>query len=705
MKISSSTVEYSSTHFLGTQEREDVQASTATETINQTAIHTEEQQDVAYDVQLTGQAAKQAGADSSKGIYQAVSGGGGTDVEAQSEAELAKLSPEDRQKVQQVQNYVGLMTGGKIKVVVAPESVQKAQDMLSEMLRHTDLQQAQLIAPVITSGEINLNVKTGEQSQEIQGTIITDGTQVAGEMHSRKTTDSNEVNVSIDNSHQYLGGVGNWQTIGTITESSQSVATSQNSSVLGQQLSNYSSNTPVDVPSYNANGTSTGLRTGDSTWVSKETTEEEYTAWSEKGTIQTEDGRVINLDKTSLMYRTAEVDQSQKTTNIDDPLVIQYGGGNVGLTEQKYSFDLNGDGQQDGISFTKAGAGFLALDGNGDGKINDGSELFGTKSGNGFKDLAKYDEDGNGWIDENDAVYNKLRLYSKDEQGNDQLMTLKEAGVGAIYLGSTSTEFAIKDQDNNLEGQVRQSGFFLREDGTAGTVQQIDLARGSAPTGDKVATGTIISGASADEWKSVQTAQQTDIKINSSHVIAETVGNGFVIHNQRPTNQIVLTNTTHISIDEQSFTYGEQGKIYGQGVTPVASYDLYKAAYSKYQEINVLISNKKLKATTNLNPIGKVNYANNTMDDFTAAKAFVRSTNLDVTLNFLNNIFQEKHKKKSHDDQTEDTDTASTAMKAKTLQAKSSKIARNDRYGTVAAHSSIAYKYNNFITKAVDLKL
>mgnify|MGYP000465316364 CR=1 FL=1 len=53
----------------------------------------------------------------------------------------------------------------------------------------------------------------------------------------------------------------------------------------------------------------------------------------------------------------------------------------------------------------QGGSGYLALNKNGDGVINDGSELFGTASGDGFYDLSMYDEDGNGWIDENDHAY------------------------------------------------------------------------------------------------------------------------------------------------------------------------------------------------------------------------------------------------------------------------------------------------------------
>lgn len=81
------------------------------------------------------------------------------------------------------------------------------------------------------------------------------------------------------------------------------------------------------------------------------------------------------------------------------------------------------------------GSGFLALDKNGDGLVNNGSELFGTKSGNGFADLAVYDSDGNSWIDEADAIFSKLKVWTKDVKGNSILMSLKDADVGAIYLG------------------------------------------------------------------------------------------------------------------------------------------------------------------------------------------------------------------------------------------------------------------------------
>lgn len=72
-------------------------------------------------------------------------------------------------------------------------------------------------------------------------------------------------------------------------------------------------------------------------------------------------------------------------------------------------------------------------------KIDDGRELFGPQTGNGFEELAGYDSDNNGWIDENDPIYNNLQIWQHDEYGNSTLIAVGKAGVGAIYLGSTQT--------------------------------------------------------------------------------------------------------------------------------------------------------------------------------------------------------------------------------------------------------------------------
>lgn len=210
--------------------------------------------------------------------------------------------------------------------------------------------------------------------------------------------------------------------------------------------------------------------------------EVEQTGFSTEGTVVTASGKEINFQTGFTMSRSFYEEVSQKVdlnaTRMIDPLVINLDCDVASVSDQKFYFDLDADGHAEEISRLNAGSGFLALDKNNDGVINDGSELFGTQSGNGFADLAQYDQDGNGWIDEADEIFDKLLIWQKDENGKDVLRGLGAAGVGAIYLGNVASQFAFNSAENNqTNAVVRQSGAFLYENGTAGTIQQIDFAR------------------------------------------------------------------------------------------------------------------------------------------------------------------------------------------------------------------------------------
>ncbi|MBQ7956019.1 MAG: hypothetical protein IJ282_09745 [Lachnospiraceae bacterium] len=207
--------------------------------------------------------------------------------------------------------------------------------------------------------------------------------------------------------------------------------------------------------------------------------ETENTAYQATGIAKTTDGRELSFGVTVEMSR-AFCEKYESFVQEDyvcvDPLVINVDASVASVTDQKFLFDLDSDGQEEQISFAGAGSGFLALDKNRDGKIGDGSELFGTQSGNGFADLAKYDEDGNGWIDEGDSVFADLKVWTKDENGNDKLIGLKKADVGAIYLGYAETEFSLNELETNKKnGIIRSTGVFLKESGGVGTVQHLDL--------------------------------------------------------------------------------------------------------------------------------------------------------------------------------------------------------------------------------------
>jgi hypothetical protein len=208
--------------------------------------------------------------------------------------------------------------------------------------------------------------------------------------------------------------------------------------------------------------------------------EDETTSFSTTGTVQTADGRSLDVNVNLILSRSfteatsSIVDYTQPV--LCDPLVINLDSSPATVSDQTFYFDLDADGTEEELSMLNAGSGYLALDKNGNGVIDDGSELFGTASGNGFADLAAYDDDGNGWIDEADAIFSKLKIWSMDADGNSTLVGLGKAGVGAIYLGSSDTEFSLKSADNSTNAVIRKTGIFLYENGAAGTLQQVDLA-------------------------------------------------------------------------------------------------------------------------------------------------------------------------------------------------------------------------------------
>ena len=216
--------------------------------------------------------------------------------------------------------------------------------------------------------------------------------------------------------------------------------------------------------------------------------EQEDTSFSTVGSVRTKDGREINFNVNVNMSRRCEEYYKEQLSvaefTLHDPLVINLDTDVAEVSDQTFYFDLDADGKEEEISVLN-GSGYLALDKNGDGTINDGSELFGTRNGDGFTDLAQYDEDGNGWIDENDSIWSKLKIWCKDENGNDVLYKLSDKGVGAICLQNVSTDFTLqgdrKAQDgttnaNATNAVVRKTGIFLYENGNVGTVQHVDMA-------------------------------------------------------------------------------------------------------------------------------------------------------------------------------------------------------------------------------------
>lgn len=212
--------------------------------------------------------------------------------------------------------------------------------------------------------------------------------------------------------------------------------------------------------------------------IHEEVRETRSASFEAQGVVRTADGREIafsaSLEMSDTRVTVRDFSLRAGDPPMTDPLVINFDGTAAELTEEKMDFDLDADGAAESISFVRAGSGFLVLDRNGDGVVNDGREMFGPTTGDGFAELAAHDDDSNGWIDEADAVYSQLGVWTREGDA-DRVRSLQEANVGAIYLDSAATSFRLEDASGAAQGQVQSTGVYLTEDGGVGTVQHVDL--------------------------------------------------------------------------------------------------------------------------------------------------------------------------------------------------------------------------------------
>ena len=134
------------------------------------------------------------------------------------------------------------------------------------------------------------------------------------------------------------------------------------------------------------------------------------------------------------------------------PVIIDVQGNGFNLTDasEGVSFDITGTGQVEQLSWTCAGSddAFLAMDRNGNGSIDNGTELFGNftpqplpldgRARNGFWALTELDSNADGKIDSKDATFSRLLLW-QDLNHNGaseptELFTMTTLGLSSIEL-------------------------------------------------------------------------------------------------------------------------------------------------------------------------------------------------------------------------------------------------------------------------------
>ncbi|MEW2918033.1 calcium-binding protein [Ruegeria sp. ANG10] len=158
------------------------------------------------------------------------------------------------------------------------------------------------------------------------------------------------------------------------------------------------------------------------------------------------------------------------------PLVIDLDGDGIELTalyDTQTFFDLNIDGFAELTGWVQPDDGLLALDVNGNGAIDDNSELFGNATGfdNGFLQLAELDSNGDGVIDANDDQFSELNVWRDlDQDGvsdDGELQSLAETGIVSIDLNSEEVN------ETNQDHLVSDRSTVEFSDGTSGIIEDI----------------------------------------------------------------------------------------------------------------------------------------------------------------------------------------------------------------------------------------
>lgn len=194
------------------------------------------------------------------------------------------------------------------------------------------------------------------------------------------------------------------------------------------------------------------------------------------------------LDPNSDMPQWAK-DLANKTYRIAyyDPLAIDMNGDGVISTLAEANnagalFDHDGDGIRTATGWIAKQDGIIVRDINGNGIIDNGKELFGDntilKNGqratSGLQALADLDDNADGIIDNNDAVFSELKIW-QDKNGDgistaDELVSLTTAGITSINVKDKQTV-----NQSVAGGTIKEQTTFTKADGTTSKVADINF--------------------------------------------------------------------------------------------------------------------------------------------------------------------------------------------------------------------------------------
>ncbi|MGY0341746.1 calcium-binding protein [Xylella fastidiosa] len=171
--------------------------------------------------------------------------------------------------------------------------------------------------------------------------------------------------------------------------------------------------------------------------------------------------------------------------DVRDPLVLDLDGDGIETVAagKHILFDHDGDGITHASGWIKSDDGLLVLDRNGNGRIDNGSELFGADTvlanghtaASGFAALRDLDSNADGVFSAADSRFTDVRVWrdlNQDGQSQaNELFTLSTLGIASITLTPTDTQRVNLGNGNVMDAR----GSYTRTDGRSGTVGNLQL--------------------------------------------------------------------------------------------------------------------------------------------------------------------------------------------------------------------------------------
>jgi hypothetical protein len=154
----------------------------------------------------------------------------------------------------------------------------------------------------------------------------------------------------------------------------------------------------------------------------------------------------------------------------DTPLVLAFDREPVEFTRVPGEFDLAGRAASVPTDWVSARTPWLAMDLDGNGRIDDGRELFGSmtelpgggRARNGFEALAVLDDDHDGQITARDAAFDRLVLWGDSDQdrrsGPGELVAARDAGLVAIRL-----DYGVVPRCDEGDCEIERAVFVFRD--------------------------------------------------------------------------------------------------------------------------------------------------------------------------------------------------------------------------------------------------